>query len=113
VARAKLDGYTILTASSSPILLAPILKKHDYNPDDFIPVGVFGKFCNWLAVKADAKWKNLREFIAEERKFPGKLKAGSYGKLPPADFAIELMNKYEKIKLSHIPYKSLRVSLEI
>ena len=111
VAKAKPDGYTILAASSSPILLAPILKKYDYGPDDFIPVGVFSKSCNWLAVKADARWKNLREFIEEERKFPGKLKVGSYGKLTPADFAIELINKYEKIKLTHIPYKSTTEAL--
>ncbi len=111
VSKARPDGYTILAASSSPILLAPILKKHDYSPDDFIPVGIFSKSCNWLAVKADAKWKNLREFIEEERKFPGRLKVGSYGKLTPADFAIQLINKYEKINLTHIPYKSTTEAL--
>ena len=77
VAKAKPDGYTILAASSSPILLAPILKKLDYKPDDFIPVGVFSKSCNWLAVKADSRWKTFRDFVEEEKKSPGKLKIGS------------------------------------
>jgi len=106
VAKTKPDGYTVLAASSSPLLLAPILKKVDYQTDDFIHAMVFGKTANWLAVKPDARWKNLKEFIDEEKKFPGKLKVSSYGKQTPGEFIIDLVSKYEGIKLTLIPYKS-------
>jgi len=66
VSKAKPDGYTVLAASSSPLLLAPIVKKIDYTADDFVHVMVFGKTANWLAVRPDARWKNLKEFIEEE-----------------------------------------------
>jgi len=106
VAKAKPDGYTVLAASSSPLLLAPILKKADYRTDDFIHVMVIGKTVNWLAVRSDARWQNLKEFIEEEKKSPGKLKLSSYGKQTPGEFVVDLVSKYEGIKLTLIPYKS-------
>jgi len=106
VAGAKPDGYTILVGSSTPLVLSTIVKKLDYKLEDFIHAGMYGKIPLWLAVKADARWKTLKEFVDEEKKSPGKLKVGSYGKLTAVDFIIELLNKYAGIKLTHIPYKS-------
>ncbi len=106
VAKVKPDGYTVLAASSSPLLLAPIVKKLDYKTDDFIHVMIFGKTANWLAVRPDARWKNLKEFVEEEKKSPGKLKVSSYGKQTPGEFIIDLVSKYEGIKLTLIPYKA-------
>ncbi len=106
VAKAKPDGYTILFGSTSPIALAPILRKLDYTMDDFIPMGMYGKMPFLFAVKPDARWKSLNEFIAEEKKFPGKLKVGENGKLTAADLLIEILNKEAGIKLTNVPFKS-------
>jgi len=106
VSKAKPDGYTVLAASSSPLLLATIVKKLDYKMDDFAHVMVYAKTANWLAVRPDARWKTLKEFIDEEKKSPGKLKVSSYGKLTPGEFVVDLVSKYEGIKLTLIPYKS-------
>lgn len=106
VAKAKPDGYTILVGNLSAHVLPPIIKKLDYKLDDFIPVGIYGSAPLWLAVKADARWKTLKEFIDEEKKSPGKLKVGSYGKLTTVHFIIELLNKQARINLTHIPFKS-------
>jgi tripartite-type tricarboxylate transporter receptor subunit TctC len=105
-AKAKPDGYTVVYASSSPLLLAPIVKKVDYKFDDFIHVRVFGKTVNWLAVRSDARWKTLKEFIDEEKKSPGKLKISSYGRQTPGEFVIDLVSKFEGIKLTLVPFKS-------
>ena len=104
--KAKPDGYTVLAASSSPLLLAPILKKADYGMDDFIHAMVIGKTLNWLAVLPGARWRTLKEFVDEEKKSPGKLKISSYGKQTPGEFIIDLVSKFEGIKLTLIPYKS-------
>jgi len=105
-AKAKPDGYTILFGSTSPIALAPIVRKLDYTMDDFIPMGMYGKMPFLFAVKPDARWKSLKEFIAEEKKFPGKLKVGENGKLTAADMLIELLNKQAGVKLTNVPFKS-------
>ena len=94
VAKAKPDGYTILSGSSSNLVLSPIVKKLDYKFEDLIPLGVYGKTPLWLAVKSDARWKSLKEFVEEARKSPDKLTVGSYGKLTAVDFMIQLLNRY-------------------
>lgn len=106
VAKGKPDGHTILVGNSTILAVQPNIKKIDYKLDDFVLVGIYGKIPLWLAVKADAKWKTLKEFVEEERKFPGKLQVGSFGKLTTADFVIELLNRYAGFKLTHVPYKS-------
>ncbi len=106
VARAKPDGYTILVGSQTPIVLSPIVKKVDYKMEDFIPIGSYGKIPIWIAVKADARWKNFKDFVEEARKSPGKLVICSYGKLTAADFTIQLLSQLAKINVTHVPYKS-------
>ena len=106
VAGAKPTGYTLLVGANSVVVLPPIIKKLDYKLEDFIPTGMYGKIPIWLAVKADSKWRNLKELIEQERSNPGKLQVGSYGKLTAADFMIELLNKQAGIRLTHVPFKS-------
>ncbi len=106
VSKAKTDGYTILVGSPSPLLLSPIVKKLDYRFEDFIPVGIFGKGPIWLAVKGDARWKDLRDFIEAAKKSPEKLNVGSYGQLTSSHFLIETFSRQAGIKINHIPFKS-------
>jgi tripartite-type tricarboxylate transporter receptor subunit TctC len=111
VAKAKPDGYTILAGSPSFLSIPTIVKKLDYKFDDVIPAGMYGKIPHWLVVKADARWKTLKDFVEEEKKAPGTLKVGFLGKLSSTDFVIVLLNKYAGIKLTQIPYASSGVAL--
>jgi tripartite-type tricarboxylate transporter receptor subunit TctC len=104
-AKAKPDGYTVLVASSSPLIISPIVKKMDYKMEDFILLGSYSKIPIWVVVKKDARWKTLKEFTEEVKKNPG-FQAGTYGKLTAADFVLELYNKYAGIKLVNLPFKS-------
>lgn len=105
-AKAKPDGYTVLVGGATPLILSPIVKKMDYKLDDFVQTGMLGGTPLWVAVKADAPWKTLKDFVEAAKKAPGKLNASSYGKLSTADFAIEMLNRQAGIKLNHVPYKS-------
>ncbi len=107
VAKAKPDGYTILFGSSTPMVVSPILKKLDYKLDDFVPVGMYGKMPFAVAVKSDARWKTLSQFIEEEKKSPGKLKVGTNGKLTTADLLLEMLNKSGGVKFTMVPFKSV------
>ena len=106
VAKAKPDGYTVLVGGPSLLVVAPITKKLDYKLDNFIFAGAYATNVVWLAVKSDARWKNLKEFVEEARKNPGKLTVSSYGRLSLADFVIMFLNKYANIQLTHVPYKA-------
>jgi len=105
-AKAKPDGYTVLLRSSTPLAIAPVVKKMDYALEDFSLIGIFGKGPLWLAVKTDSRWKTLKDFVEEAKKSPGKLTVGSYGKLSASHFCIETFSKYAGIILNHIPFKS-------
>ena len=111
VAKAKPDGYTVLAAAAGMISIPTIVKKLDYNFDDLVPVGSYGKIPMWLAVKADARWKTLKDFIEEEKRSPGTLKVSSLGKLTSTDFVITLLNRHAGIKLTQIHYVSSGVAL--
>jgi tripartite-type tricarboxylate transporter receptor subunit TctC len=106
VAKAKPDGYTVLVGGPSLLAVAPVVKKLDYKLDDFVFASGYATNVVWMAVKADARWKNLKEFVEEARKNPGKLTVSSYGKLSLADYVIMFLNKYANIKLIHVPYKA-------
>lgn len=106
VAKARPDGYTVLVGGATPLVLAPIVKKLDYKLEDFVQTGMLGGTPAWMAVKGDAPWKSLKDFVEEARRSPGKLNASSYGKLTTADFLIEMLNRQAGIKLTHVPYKS-------
>ena len=70
VARAKPDGYTLFPGTSSSLVLTPILKKLDYKLEDFIPLAIYSRVIVFLAVKSDAKWKTLADFVEEAKKIP-------------------------------------------
>lgn len=105
-ANARPDGYTVMVASATPIIISPIVKKMDYKMEDFILLGCYSKAPIWLVVKKDARWKTLKDFVEEIKKIPGGFRVGTYGKLSAADFLLELFNKYAGIKLVNVPFKS-------
>lgn len=103
-ARAKPDGYTWVVGSSANLVLSPILKKLDYTWEDFIPLGIYCKGAINLYVKADAKWKSLRDFVEEAK--GRQLKVSSFGIMTHPHFVIQIFSKQAQIKLALIPYKS-------
>jgi tripartite-type tricarboxylate transporter receptor subunit TctC len=105
-AKAKPDGYTILAGSITPYVVSPVVKKLDYTIDDFILLGIYSKNPFWIAVKSDARWKTLKDFVEEAKKTPGKLTVSTYGKLSAVDFVLELFKKQAGINVVDIPYKS-------
>jgi tripartite-type tricarboxylate transporter receptor subunit TctC len=105
-AKAKPDGYTLLAGSTSHVNLAPATRKVPYTPSDFVSVGTFAKAIDALAVKADAPWKTLQEFVADAKRNPGKYKVSTFGVMGAAHFCMELFDRAAGIKVGHIPYNS-------
>ena len=105
-AKAKPDGYTVLIASASMIIIPPIVKKLDFKMEDFILLGSYSKIPIFLAVKKDARWKTLKDFVGEVKRTPEGFQMGTYGKLSVSDFVLELFNRHAGINLVNVPFKS-------
>lgn len=110
-AKAKPDGYTVLVASASMIIIPPIVKKLDFKMEDFTLMGSFSKIPIFFVVRKDARWKTLKEFVEEAKRYPQRFQVGTYGKLSLPDFLLELFNRHAGINLINLPFKSVPESL--
>ena len=83
VAKAKADGYTLLMALSSIVVLPQadkILKRTPmFQLDQLKPIARFTADPTVLVVKADSPWKTYAEFMAHVKSNPAKVSFGSSG----------------------------------
>jgi len=80
VAQAKPDGYTVIMAPNSTLVIHPQLNDLPYKtPDDYEPILNTITFYTLITVKADAPWKTMQEFMAAAKANPGKVRVGSPG----------------------------------
>lgn len=104
LARAKPDGYTIGTLSSSSYLLALQGRELPYHPiDAFSYVSYYGDNLIGIAVPADSKWKTLAELIADAKANPGKLNYGTAGIGTTQHLSTEALTLATGAKFMHIP----------
>jgi tripartite-type tricarboxylate transporter receptor subunit TctC len=105
VAKAKPDGYTVLVATESPMVISPLVKPGlGYVLEDFLPICGYSKTPVILNAKTDGPWKTLPEFIEDAKKNPGRYRYGTFGALSVGNFIMELLCKQAGIKLILIPF---------
>ena len=109
VAKAPADGYTILMALSS-ISIFPVSdringKTPSYEMKDFAPIALITADPTVLVVSADSPWKNLKEFVASAKAYPGKINYSSSGVYGTLHVAMEIFANAANIKLFHVPYQ--------
>ncbi len=108
VIKSKKDGYTLLAATDTPLMVMPIISKEvTYDAlKDLIPIGHIGYAPAVFAVKSDSPFKTLAELTEFARKNPGKLKNASSGIGTESFFDLQLFCHKENIKIATIPFKS-------
>jgi tripartite-type tricarboxylate transporter receptor subunit TctC len=79
VAKADPDGYTLLAAMDSTMVLNPLVKKNlPYDPfRDFEPISLGAKNISLMEVRADSPAHNVQELIETLKARPGQLNFGS------------------------------------
>ncbi len=103
-ALAKTDGYTLMGASTSPIVVVPINQKDaGYTWESFAPISGLAESPTALFVQANAPWKDIKEFVAEAKKSPGQITYSSAGTFTMPHLMIEALCKEAEIKLNHVP----------
>ncbi len=105
-ARAAPDGYTIfITTNTTHAAAEHLFKTLPYDPvKDFSPITGLGKGGQIMVVRGDSPITNVKEFIAQAEKEPGKLTFGSGSS--SSRVAGELFQQLAHVKLLHVPYKS-------
>lgn len=74
VAQAPADGYTLLSASSSALTIAPLVYKDlPFEVADFQPIAGMATAPFVLAISTDLPVKTAKEFVAYAKERPGKL----------------------------------------
>lgn len=108
LARAPADGYTLYWALNDAFT-APVatLKTQPYALKDFAPLSMAGAAGFVLIVRADSPFRTVADIVKQAQATPDKLTYASWGLGGMAHLAMEALAKEAKIKLTHVPYKSL------
>jgi tripartite-type tricarboxylate transporter receptor subunit TctC len=107
VAKAAPDGYTVLIASPSSILVNPLISpKAGFNPlKDLIAVSKVSSSPLILAVNPGVGVSSVKELIAHAKKNPGKLNYASSGNGSAPHMAAVLFLRLAGVDMVHVPFK--------
>ena len=107
VVRASPDGHTLLLASNSAIVLAPlVIPNFPVNWNMFDPIALLFRFRFLLLVYHELPVRSLAELVAYAKARPGRLNFGSPGVGTGGHLVTELMVKRTGIDAVHVPFKS-------
>jgi tripartite-type tricarboxylate transporter receptor subunit TctC len=112
VAKADPDGYTLLAAMDSTMVLNPLVKKElPYEPfRDFEPISLGAKNVSVMEVRADSQAQTVHDLLDALKASPGKLNFGAgtvNGRLAALLFA-----KLTGTSFAIIPYKGSADTVE-
>jgi len=106
--KAPADGYTILMALSSfsviPEADTLLGRAPMYTFQSLRPIARFTADPTVLAVRAEAPWKTVKDFVEDAKKRPGEINYGSSGNYGTMHVPMEILAQNSGIKLKHIPY---------
>ena len=107
VAKSVPDGYTLLIASPSSILVNPILTpRAGFEPRrDLTPVSKVSASPLVVAVHAGVGVTTLGELIAYAKKHPGSLNFATSGNGAAPHLAAVLFMRLAGVEMVHVPYK--------
>ena len=107
-ARAKPDGYTVLMALSSFTIIpeadAVLARPAMFALTDLRPIARYTADPTVLAVRADAPWKTVQQFVDDAKKRPGAINYGSSGSYGTMHVPMEILSQNAGIKMTHIPF---------
>lgn len=100
------DGHTLLLMSNATAVSVHLFKKLPYDvTKDLAPISTLGFFELGLAVRADSRFKTLKELVAFGRANPGKLTFGTITVGSTQHLSAELFKARAGIDAVVVPYK--------
>ena len=113
VAKSPADGYTLMLASQSTMVVAPSLyPRLPFDPvKDFVPITLLVSMPMILVVNPAVPARTAQELMAWSRTEKGGLSYASAGLGGPQHVAGELFGNMAGLKLVHVPYKGESTAL--
>lgn len=106
VAKAPLDGYTLLMTSNTHFVSAALYKKLAYDSlNDFAPITQVTSAPNVIVVHPSLPVKTVRELITLAKAKPGNIDYASSGNGSTQHLTGALFTKMAGINMTHIPYR--------
>ena len=107
-AKAAGDGYTVLIASQSGIVVNPIINKNvGYDPEkDLAPIIQVTRSPLVIAVHPSLSARTVSELITEAKKSAGKLNFATSGNGSVPHLATMVFSGLTGVGMVHVPYKS-------
>jgi tripartite-type tricarboxylate transporter receptor subunit TctC len=112
VARATPDGLTVLIGTNSTNAAAGALfKRVPFDLETaFIPVSTLGSVPLLVAVRAESRWQNLAELLAEAKTKPEGITYASASS--SQQVSTELMAHMAGVKMLRVPYRSSPLAVQ-
>ncbi|MCA3362788.1 MAG: tripartite tricarboxylate transporter substrate binding protein [Roseomonas sp.] len=112
VARATPDGLTVLIGTNSTNAAAGALfKRVPFDVENaFIPVSTLGSVPLLVAVRAESRWQNLAELLAEAKTKPEGITYASASS--SQQVSTELMAHMAGVKMLRVPYRSSPLAVQ-
>jgi hypothetical protein len=108
VAKSKADGYMVLMALSSLVVLPEadkVLKRAPmFQLDQLKPIARFSADPTVLVVRAESPWKTYAEFMAYVKANPAKVSFGSSGNYGTMHVPMEQLKAATSSFMLHVPY---------
>ena len=107
VARAAPDGYTLLMAVDTNLVVNPNLYPNlAYDPfSDFMPISIIAKVYLVLVATSKIEANSVAELLAFARAHPGKLNYASIGLGTQAHLGMELLKIMTKTDIAQVSYR--------
>ncbi|HSV81224.1 MAG TPA: tripartite tricarboxylate transporter substrate binding protein [Ramlibacter sp.] len=107
VAKSAPDGYTVLAASQSPLIIRPYIARGQQLDAfrDLMPVTQVYNATTLILAHKSFPAQNLQELIAYAKANPGKVFYATSGLGTSHHFTGEALQQMTGIKLTHVPYK--------
>jgi len=105
-ARAAPDGYTLVMATASTVVIRPLVDKVPFDPiKDFTPIAFTTTVPLVLVVHPSVAAKSVKEFVAFARQADARLNYASSGEGTISHLAGEMLKSSAGFNMAHVPYK--------
>ena len=104
VDQAPADGYKVAMVFIE-LLTIPLMGISKVQHEDFVPIAKLAADPSTVAVRADAPWQNLEEFMVHAKAHPGKLTFSNAGNGSISHIAAASLGHKAGLQFTHVPYQ--------
>ena len=108
VSKAAADGHTVLLSLSSLTVIpeADVVlgRPQMFALNSLRPIARFTADPTVLAVRADAPWKTVKDFVDDAKRRPGAINFGSSGNYGTMHVPMEILSQNAGVKMTHVPF---------